>query len=67
MVNNAGIAVIAEIEFCPIESYRHNLNVNALGPIRVTKTFLPLLRKTSGSRIVIVSSLAGKVIDLKIF
>ena len=60
VVNNAGIAAITEIEFCPIEEYRNVLDVNAIGPIRVTKTFLPSLRKSQGSRIIIVASLAGK-------
>ena len=35
------------------------LNVNALGPVRVTKAFLPLLRESQG-RIVFVTSLLGK-------
>ncbi|XP_042856171.1 short-chain dehydrogenase/reductase family 9C member 7-like [Penaeus japonicus] len=59
VVNNAGIAAFTEIEWCPIAEYRRVYEVNSLGPIRVTKTFLPLLRKSSG-RVVLVASLAGR-------
>ncbi|KAK7068739.1 hypothetical protein SK128_026624 [Halocaridina rubra] len=59
VVNNAGIAAVTEIEWCPIAEYRRVYEVNSLGPIRVTKTFLPLLRESSG-RIVLVASLAGR-------
>lgn len=59
VVNNAGIAVFTEIEWCSVDVYEKILNVNALGPIRVTKAFLPLLRQSHG-RVVIVASLAGR-------
>ncbi|XP_076041213.1 17-beta-hydroxysteroid dehydrogenase type 6-like [Oratosquilla oratoria] len=59
VVNNAGIAAMSEIEWCPLASYQRCLDVNTLGPIRVTKIFLPLVRKAEG-RIVVVASLAGR-------
>lgn len=59
VVNNAGIAAFTEIEWCPISEFRRVYEVNSLGPIRVTKTFLPLLRKSKG-RVVLVASLAGR-------
>jgi len=59
LVNNAGIAAFTEIEWCPVSVYEKVINVNALGPIRVTKAFLPILRESSG-RVVIVASLAGR-------
>lgn len=59
VVNNAGIAAFTEIEWCPVAEYRRVYEVNSLGPIRVTKAFLPLLRKSRG-RIVLVASLAGR-------
>jgi NAD(P)-dependent dehydrogenase (short-subunit alcohol dehydrogenase family) len=58
-VNNAGIGTYTEIEWCPVEVYQKILDVNTVGPIRVTQAFLPLLRKSQG-RIVIIASLAGK-------
>jgi NAD(P)-dependent dehydrogenase (short-subunit alcohol dehydrogenase family) len=59
VVNNAGVTAVTEVEWCPMETYRQVLEVNALGPIRVTQAFLPILRKGVGSRVVVVASLAG--------
>jgi len=59
VVNNAGIASMTEIEWCSMRIFRQLLEVNALGPVLITKTFLPLLRE-SGGRIVIMASLAGR-------
>ncbi|XP_069192407.1 LOW QUALITY PROTEIN: 17-beta-hydroxysteroid dehydrogenase type 6 [Procambarus clarkii] len=59
VINNAGIAAFTEIEWCPLSEFRRVYEVNSLGPIRVTKTFLPLLRNSKG-RIVLVASLAGR-------
>jgi len=47
LVNNAGIMVSTEIEFGPVSLFENQLNVNCIGSIRVTKAFLPLLRKAS--------------------
>jgi NAD(P)-dependent dehydrogenase (short-subunit alcohol dehydrogenase family) len=60
VVNNAGIATFTEIEWCSLSTFRKQLEVNALGPVLVTKTFLPLLRQSGGGRVVIVASLAGQ-------
>jgi len=60
LVNNAGVACSSEIEWCPTEVYKRMMNVNALGVVHVTKSFLPLLKQSQG-RVVIVSSLAGRV------
>jgi len=59
IVNNAGIATFTEIEWCPVETYHKIFDVNAMGPLRVTKAFLPLLRESQG-RVVIMASLAGR-------
>nr|CAD7445207.1 unnamed protein product [Timema bartmani] len=59
VVNNAGIATYSEIEWCPSRSYQQILDVNVLGMIRVTKAFLPLLRKSSG-RIVNMCSFTSR-------
>jgi len=58
LVNNAGIAVAAPMEFIPIEKLRYQLETNVIGQVRVTQAFLPLVRKARG-RIVNVSSIAG--------
>jgi NAD(P)-dependent dehydrogenase (short-subunit alcohol dehydrogenase family) len=60
LVNNAGIAVAAPLEFLPIDRLRQQLEVNLIGQIAVTQAFLPALRRARG-RIVNVSSIGGRV------
>ena len=60
IVNNAGvIGNLAISEWCSRKDMFTPLNVNTLGTIDVTNTFLPLLRKESG-RIVNMASIAGR-------
>ncbi|XP_076072648.1 17-beta-hydroxysteroid dehydrogenase type 6-like [Mytilus galloprovincialis] len=59
VVNNAGIAVFQEIEWCAVEQFQQLLDVNVLGVVRVTKATLPLLRQ-GGGRVINVASLAGR-------
>ncbi|XP_038066060.1 D-beta-hydroxybutyrate dehydrogenase, mitochondrial-like [Patiria miniata] len=58
VVNNAGIIKLGEIEWLPVESYRQVMEVNLFGMIRVTKAFLPMIRRCKG-RIVNMSSMQG--------
>ena len=60
LVNNAGIAVAAPIEFLPVERFRQQLEINLIGQLAVTQAFLPALRR-AGGRIVNVSSIGGRV------
>ena len=60
LVNNAGIAVAAPLEFLPLDQLRHQLEVNLIGQLAVTQQFLPVLRAGRG-RIVNVSSIGGRV------
>jgi NAD(P)-dependent dehydrogenase (short-subunit alcohol dehydrogenase family) len=60
LVNNAGIAVAAPLEFLPMDRLRQQLEVNLIGQAAVTQAFLPALRSTRG-RIVMVSSIGGRV------
>nr|AAG44848.1 microsomal retinol dehydrogenase 2 [Branchiostoma floridae] len=62
LVNNAGIAGVAggTMEWATKEDYQVVLNVNLLGMIDVTKTFLPLLKKSRG-RVVNVASAVGRM------
>jgi NAD(P)-dependent dehydrogenase (short-subunit alcohol dehydrogenase family) len=60
LVNNAGIAVAAPIEFLPLDQLRHQLEINLVGQVAVTQRFLPALRAGRG-RIVNVSSIGGRV------
>ncbi|KAK3085459.1 hypothetical protein FSP39_003715, partial [Pinctada imbricata] len=60
VVNNAGIDYVADIELCSMEVYRKVAEVNLFGMIRVTKAFLPILRRTKG-RVINVTSVKGRV------
>jgi NAD(P)-dependent dehydrogenase (short-subunit alcohol dehydrogenase family) len=60
LVNNAGIAVAAPLEFLPIDRLREQLEINLIGQVAVTQAFLPALRRGRG-RIVNVSSIGGRV------
>ena len=60
LVNNAGTAVAAPLEFLPLGELRRQLEVNVVGQIAVTQAFLPLLRQGSG-RIVNIGSVSGRI------
>lgn len=60
LVNNAGIAITGPIEWMPLQKSKRIANVNLWGLIDVTKTFLPLVKKTRG-RVVNMSSMLGRV------
>lgn len=66
LVNNAGIAVPAPLIHQPTDEFRHQLEVNLVSVLIVTKAFVPLLgtdRSLSGEpgRIINISSIGGKV------
>ena len=65
LVNNAGIAVAGPALELAVADIRRQLEINAIGPVSVTKAFAPLLgidRSLKGppGRIVMISSVAGK-------
>ena len=49
VVNNAGLNFLGDAELTTMEQYSRVMDVNLLGYIRVTKTFLPLMRKNKGT------------------
>jgi NAD(P)-dependent dehydrogenase (short-subunit alcohol dehydrogenase family) len=59
LVNNAGIALAAPLEFVPLDELRKQLEVNVTGQVAVTQALLPALRRGRG-RVVFVGSIAGK-------
>ncbi|NXG34247.1 DHB2 dehydrogenase, partial [Dromaius novaehollandiae] len=61
VVNNAGVLGFpADGELLPMSTYRQCMDVNFFGAVEVSKTFLPLLRKSQG-RLVNISSMAGGI------
>ena len=66
LVNNAGIEITGPLAYLPTDLFRHQLEVNLLGPAMVTKAFLPLLgtdpaRQGEPGRIVNISSTSGRI------
>lgn len=62
LVNNAGILHVDGLDNLDFESIRMQLEVNALGPLRVTKALLPLLVKPGG-KIALITSRMGSLKD----
>ncbi|XP_063168732.1 17-beta-hydroxysteroid dehydrogenase type 2 isoform X2 [Candoia aspera] len=61
VINNAGIlGFVADGELLPMSSYKQCMDVNFFGPVELSKTFLPLLRKSKG-RLINISSMAGGI------
>lgn len=66
LINNAGIAVSGPLMHIPMEELHQQFNVNVLGLLAVTKSFLPLLGAQkncpfSPGKIINISSVAGKI------
>ncbi|KAK3776954.1 hypothetical protein RRG08_022749 [Elysia crispata] len=55
VINNAGINSVGPVEIVTMQMYQRCAEVNLFGPIRVTKSVLPLIRQAQG-RIVNVTS-----------
>jgi NAD(P)-dependent dehydrogenase (short-subunit alcohol dehydrogenase family) len=68
LINNAGIyphqfaVTLEETDFTDPAIF-DMLDVNSLGPLRVTQQFLPLLEKSQSKRIINISSEAGSIAD----
>ncbi|XP_068137246.1 D-beta-hydroxybutyrate dehydrogenase, mitochondrial-like [Hyperolius riggenbachi] len=60
LVNNAGVAAFGEVEFTTLHTYKETAEVNLWGTVRVTKAFLPLIRRCKG-RVVCISSMLGRM------
>src|SRR6266536_5461516 len=63
LVNNAGIMVDGDDAILKIsdELFRKTIETNTLGPLRVTRTFVPLLAKSKAPRVINVSSGGGQL------
>ncbi|XP_061450240.1 17-beta-hydroxysteroid dehydrogenase type 2 [Rhineura floridana] len=61
IINNAGVlGFTADGELLPMHCYKQCMDVNFFGPVELSKTFLPLLRKSKG-RLINISSMAGGI------
>ncbi len=64
LVNNAGVGgpgrVLADLD---LEAVRRTIDVNTLGPMRVTQALLPNLRAGLGKKVAHITSLMGSIAD----
>ncbi len=60
LVNNAGVALAANIEDADESAYDSMWEINVKGPLRMTRLALPHLKASGAGRIVNVASLSGK-------
>ena len=61
LVNNAGVLTREGLDDLDLDRVRRQLEINALGPLRVTHALLPNL--TRGSKVVMITSLMGSMGD----
>jgi NAD(P)-dependent dehydrogenase (short-subunit alcohol dehydrogenase family) len=59
LVNNAGVAVGGVFEAVSEEDFEWLFEINFWGVVRMTRAFLPLLRKSDDARVVNLSSIYG--------
>ncbi|XP_055673023.1 D-beta-hydroxybutyrate dehydrogenase, mitochondrial-like isoform X1 [Falco peregrinus] len=60
LVNNAGVSTFGEVEFASLDNYKKVAEINLWGTVRVTKAFLPLIRRAKG-RVVNITSMLGRM------
>jgi NAD(P)-dependent dehydrogenase (short-subunit alcohol dehydrogenase family) len=58
LVNNAGVAIVGPLIEVPVDDLNWLLDVNLVGPYRVTQAFAPLIIETQG-RITTTGSISG--------
>jgi NAD(P)-dependent dehydrogenase (short-subunit alcohol dehydrogenase family) len=61
LVNNAGVAVGGMFEAVSEEDFEWLFEINFWGVVRMTRAFLPLLRKSDDARVVNLSSIYGLI------
>ncbi|XP_009280690.2 PREDICTED: D-beta-hydroxybutyrate dehydrogenase, mitochondrial [Aptenodytes forsteri] len=62
LVNNAGVSTFGEVEFANLDNYKKVAEINLWGTVRVTKAFLPLIRRAKG-RVVNITSMLGRMVS----
>ena len=61
LINNAGILLRETLDDLDFAQMRRQFEVNALGPLRVTKALLPTLQR--GSKVILITSRMGSIGD----
>jgi NAD(P)-dependent dehydrogenase (short-subunit alcohol dehydrogenase family) len=67
LINNAGVLGPEgrAIDVADYAGFLDTLNVNTLGPLRVTRALLPNLRRAGGAKVAILSSRMGAMTDAR--
>ncbi|XP_075227849.1 D-beta-hydroxybutyrate dehydrogenase, mitochondrial isoform X2 [Lycorma delicatula] len=60
LINNVSWAAFGEVEWVPIQVYQKAADMNLLSVIRTTQVFLPMIRKTRG-RVINIVSILGRI------
>ena len=60
LINNAGVSAFGWAEALDIKTYQRNMDVNFFGTVRMTRAFLPLLRKHRG-RLINMGSIGARM------
>ncbi|MBT8443485.1 MAG: SDR family oxidoreductase [Gammaproteobacteria bacterium] len=61
LINNAGILQSTSLENFDLDAMRRQFEVNALGPLRVTRALIPALKR--GSKVAFITSRMGSIGD----
>ena len=61
LVNNAGFAAGGFVEEVPLERWREQFETNVFGLVAMTKAALPIMRAQRSGRIVLISSVSGRI------
>jgi len=67
VVNNAGLNFMGDTELSTMDQYVSQANINQLGVVRVTKAFLPEIRRCKGQHTRIVFSLFPLAVEPLMF
>ena len=61
LVANAGIVKAGPIEFASIEDWREQFETNVFGVVRLLRASMPLMRRASDPRIIIIGSINSRI------
>ncbi|MGE5623115.1 MAG: SDR family NAD(P)-dependent oxidoreductase [Bacillota bacterium] len=61
LINNAGVALMGNVEQVTLEEFAWLMDINFWGVVRTTKAFLPLLKREAQAHLVNLSSVFGLV------
>ena len=61
LVNNAGINISGPMEYVESNEVRKVFEVNVMGPLNCSQSFMPMLKKSTSATIINISSMAGKI------